>query len=68
MKPPPPVTHPGRPPGPRGSLARGTLVRGSFPDFASGPLDFLLEIARTYGDLPAFRYGPKWRFLVNHPA
>lgn len=63
----PPVTHTGRPPGPRGSLVRGTWIRGSFPDFASGPLDFLLGVARTYGDLASFRYGPKWRFLINHP-
>jgi cytochrome P450 len=67
MQRPPVITRPGRPPGPRGELAHGTLVRGSLPDFADHPLDFLLDVARTYGDLASYRFGPKWRFLVNHP-
>jgi cytochrome P450 len=62
MAPAPAVTRPGRPPGPK-----GTLIGGSLHDFVHRRLDFLTEVARTYGDLAAFRFGPRWRFLVNHP-
>jgi len=57
-----PVTKSGRPPGPRGSLFAGSLR-----ELAARPPGFLLDVAREYGDIAAFRLGPKWRFLVSHP-
>ncbi len=62
MKPASTIIHSGRPPGPR-----GRPVGGSIHDFAIRRLDFLLEVARNHGDIASFRFGPKWRFLVNHP-
>jgi cytochrome P450 len=50
------------PPGPK-----GTLLGGSLRDFRKHSLEFFLDIARRYGDLVSFRFGPKRIFLVNHP-
>lgn len=50
------------PPGPR-----GTLVRGNLGQFTSRRLDFFLDVARQYGDLTSFRFGPRRMFLASHP-
>ena len=51
------------PPGPR-----GTLVGGNLRDFVTHGLDFYSRLAREYGDLSSFRFGPFRRvFLANHP-
>ncbi|HEV3439273.1 MAG TPA: cytochrome P450 [Gemmata sp.] len=50
------------PPGPR-----GTLIGGNIRQFANRRLDFFLDIARKYGDLASFRFGPRRIFLVSHP-
>lgn len=51
------------PPGPR-----GTLVGGSLRDFSARRLDFFLDVAREYGRVSSFRFGPKRMFLVTDPA
>jgi cytochrome P450 len=56
------TTRAGLPPGPK-----GTLVAGNLRQFTSRRLDFFLEVAREYGDLASFRFGPKRIFLVSHP-
>lgn len=50
------------PPGPK-----GTLIGGSLADFNAQRLDFFLNIARQYGDLASFRFGPRRLFLASHP-
>jgi cytochrome P450 len=50
------------PPGPR-----GTLVGGSLRQFMARRLDFFLDVARRYGDLASFRFGPRRIFLASHP-
>jgi cytochrome P450 len=50
------------PPGPR-----GTLLGGSLHDFNTQRLDFFLDVARKYGDLASFRFGPRRMFLASHP-
>src|SRR4051812_2355057 len=50
------------PPGPR-----GTLLGGSLRQFMSRRLDFFRDVARDYGDLASFRFGPKRIFLATHP-
>ncbi|HJZ59930.1 MAG TPA: cytochrome P450 [Gemmataceae bacterium] len=50
------------PPGPQGSFLLGNLR-----DFTERRLDFFLEVARTYGDLASFRFGPRRVFLASHP-
>jgi len=50
------------PPGPR-----GTLIGGNIRQFATRRLDFFLDVARTYGDIAGFRFGPRRVFLVSHP-
>ena len=50
------------PPGPR-----GTLIGGSLRAFMTRRLDFFLDIARQYGDLASFRFGPRRAFLASHP-
>ncbi|MBN9522089.1 cytochrome P450 [bacterium] len=51
------------PPGPR-----GTLFGGSLRGFAERRLDFFLDVARGYGPLASFRFGPKRMFLASDPA
>ncbi len=50
------------PPGPK-----GTPIGGSLRDFMARRLDFFLDVARTYGDLASFRFGPRRIFLASHP-
>ena len=40
---------------------------GNLPAFRARPIEFLMRMAREYGDLPYFRLGPNHVFLVNHP-
>lgn len=51
------------PPGPK-----GTLLAGSLRDFTTRRLDFFLDVARQYGDLASFRFGPRRMYLASHPA
>lgn len=50
------------PPGPKGSLLGGSLKQ-----FMERRLDFFLDLAREYGDLASFRFGPRRIFLATHP-
>lgn len=50
------------PPGPKGSL-----LAGSVRQFVNRRLDFFTDVAREYGDLASFRFGPKRIFLASHP-
>ncbi len=50
------------PPGPT-----GTLLAGSLRDFTQHRLGFFVRVAREYGDLTSFRFGPRRIFLANHP-
>jgi cytochrome P450 len=50
------------PPGPK-----GTPLGGSLRDFNEQRLDFFLKVARDYGDLASFRFGPRRMFLASHP-
>src|SRR5437660_3158851 len=50
------------PPGPRGSLVRGCLA-----EFGRDLLGFLARTAHDYGDVAAFRLGPRRLVLLNHP-
>jgi len=42
-------------------------VVGHLRAFRAHPIDFLMKMAREYGDLPYFRLGPQHVYLVNHP-
>ena len=55
------LRHP-LPPGPK-----GTLIGGSLRDFSNRRLDFFVDVARQYGDLASFRFGPRRVFLVSNP-
>src|SRR5262245_30077843 len=50
------------PPGPR-NWVPGSLLRAMRRD----PVAFLTDVARTYGDVSHFRFGPQHLFLVNDP-
>jgi cytochrome P450 len=50
------------PPGPT-----GTLLGGSVRQFSARRLDFFTDVARAYGDLASFRFGPKRIILASHP-
>ncbi|MEP7292492.1 MAG: cytochrome P450 [Chloroflexota bacterium] len=50
------------PPGPQKSL-----LFGDAPHFKQNPLDFMLQSARTYGDLVHFRFGPSHAYLLTNP-
>jgi cytochrome P450 len=50
------------PPGPQ-----GTLFGGSLRAFTERRLDFFMEVAREYGDLATFRFGPRRMYLASHP-
>jgi cytochrome P450 len=52
-----------RPPGPKN--ARPWL--GVLPLFRKDPANYLLKIAREYGDLAYMRLGPQHAFVVSHP-
>ena len=51
------------PPGPKGNPFFGRIVRDSRRD----PLNFMLGLARDYGDLSTFRVGRERVFFVNSP-
>jgi cytochrome P450 len=51
-----------RPPGPKGHLLLGNL-----PEFRRDMLAFVTNCARTYGDVIAFRIGPRRCLLITHP-
>jgi cytochrome P450 len=42
-------------------------VLGHLPGFRARPIEFLMRMARQYGDLVYFRLGPQHVYLVNHP-
>ena len=48
----------GVPPGPKGAW-----ISGSLRQFAEQRLGFFLEVARKYGDIASFRFGPRRVFL-----
>jgi cytochrome P450 len=50
------------PPGPR-----GRWLSGNIRDFVDRRLDFFTELSREYGDVVAFRLGPRRVWLVNGP-
>jgi len=50
------------PPGPTGSW-----LGGSIRQFRDRRLDFFLDVAREYGELASFRFGPRQIFLVSDP-
>ena len=52
----------GKPPGPIGSP-----LSGVYRDFRKSPADFLLSVAREYGDMCYFRVGFQQMYLVNRP-
>jgi cytochrome P450 len=52
----------GRPPGPAGRPILGVL-----PEFRRHPADFLLNLAREYGDMVYFRVGSQDMYLLNRP-
>lgn len=51
-----------RPPGPP-----SRPVLGLYPEFRRQPAQFLLSVARQYGDLAYFRLGQQHMYLLNHP-
>ena len=53
----------GVPPGPRGNV-----VLGSIGDLYRDRLRFVLEVARTYGDVAQYRVAYMRMYQVNHPA
>ena len=50
------------PPSPKRRPIIGHLI-----DFRRDPLNFLMESARTHGDIVYFKFGPQDIFLINHP-
>ena len=52
-----------RPPGPKN--ARPWL--GVLPLFRKDPANYLLQVAREYGDLAYMRLGPQHAFVVSDP-
>ncbi|MBZ5610782.1 MAG: cytochrome P450 [Acidobacteriia bacterium] len=52
-------------PVPRGP--RNLPLVGNLPAFRARPIQFLMRMARDYGDLPYFRLGPYPVYLINHP-
>jgi cytochrome P450 len=52
----------GRPPGPSGHI-----IVGSYPEFRRSPTEFLLNVARDYGDIAYFKLGGLEMYLLNRP-
>ena len=52
----------GRPPGPSGRPILGLL-----PEFRRQPAEFLLHVARQYGDIAYFKIGQQHMYLLNRP-
>jgi cytochrome P450 len=55
-------TRRGLPPGPK-----GTWIGGNIRQFGTRRLEFFLDVARQYGDMSSFRFGPKRVFLISDP-
>lgn len=51
-----------RPPGPK-----GTWLAGNLGEYKRGRLGYLLQCARTYGDVVSLRFGHRRIYLVSHP-
>ncbi|MBA3440276.1 MAG: cytochrome P450 [Pyrinomonadaceae bacterium] len=51
-----------RPPGPKTLVPGGHLLA-----FQLRPINFLMKVARNYGDISYFRLGPQPAYLLNHP-
>ena len=51
-----------KPPGPKGRFFTGNLR-----DFSTRRLDFLSSSAEEFGDVTAFRFGPRQVYLINNP-
>lgn len=49
-------------PGPTGKFLVGNAL-----EFKQAPLEFLVSLAKTYGDIVRFKLGPKTAFLLTHP-
>jgi cytochrome P450 len=58
----PTALAPRQPPGPK-----SRFLLGSLPEFRRDMLGFVTTCARTYGDVAAFRLGPRRCALVSHP-
>lgn len=56
------LKHVPRPPGPKGRPLLGVLTK-----FRANAPEFLLDVAREYGDLAYFRLGPQHAYLVGDP-
>ena len=50
------------PPGPK-----WRMLGGQFFSFRRNPLEFLMQMARDYGDISYFKLGPQHTFFLNHP-
>jgi cytochrome P450 len=50
------------PPGPKGRVVLGVL-----PQFRRDPLSFLIDLARTHGDIVYFKLGPQDIYFINSP-
>lgn len=50
------------PPGPK-----GTWIGGSMRRFFERRLEFFVDVAREYGDISSFRFGPQRIFLITNP-
>lgn len=50
------------PPGPKGHW-----LRGDIKEFRTGPLEYLTDCHRRFGDVFAFRLGPRRIWMLNHP-
>lgn len=46
---------------------KGAILAGSLRDFTTRRLAFFLDVARQYGDLASFRFGPRRMYLASHP-
>ena len=46
---------------------QGRLITGHLREASRRPLEYSLEIARTYGDVVQLRLGPTRMIMVNHP-
>lgn len=57
-----PVKTLGRPPGPS-----GRPLIGLYPEFRRQPAEFLLNVAREYGDIAYFKIGQQHMYLLNRP-
>jgi cytochrome P450 len=45
----------------------GRLITGHMREASTRPLEYLLEITRTHGDIVQLRLGPSRMIVVNHP-